>query len=134
MYENNIAVCTLTDSKNRVFIGQAFCHPDDLDFASEITGCEIAHRRAMIKAKRRERDDIKVALETLQQFDKILKNSLKFNQYTYQYKMLCRLIKRTTLELTTVKQEIATEIKKLKDYIETKDKIHNYIRQKDKDK
>ena len=124
MYENNISVC----------IGQAFCHPDDLNFASEFTGCEIALRRAMIKAMRAERDDIKVALQTLQQFDALLKNSPKFNKYTYQYKMLQRSINRTTSDLTTIKQEIATEVQKLQEYIHMKDVIHNRIREEGKDK
>ena len=132
MYENNISVCTLTDNKNRIFIGQAYCHPDDLEFASEFTGCEIALRRAMIKAMRAERDDIKISLQTLKQFD--LQNSPKFNKYTYQYKMLQRSINRTTSNLTTIKQEIATEVQKLQEYIHMKDVIHNRIREEGKDK
>ena len=134
MYENNISVCTLTDNKNRIFIGQAYCHPDDLEFASEFTGCEIALRRAMIKAMRAERDDIKISLQTLKQFDSLLQNSPKFNKYTYQYKMLQRSINRTTSNLTTIKQEITTEVQKLQEYIHMKDVIHNRIREEGKDK
>lgn len=46
--ESGSAICIIKDEKNRVFIGEAICHPDDQDMISERTGCELAFRRAKL--------------------------------------------------------------------------------------
>lgn len=46
--ETGIAICIITDDKQRTFIGEATCHPDDTDMRSERTGCELAFRRAKL--------------------------------------------------------------------------------------
>ena len=47
--ENGITTCTLQDTKHNTYVGEARCHPDDVDMKNKMTGSEIAYRRAYIK-------------------------------------------------------------------------------------
>ena len=62
--ETGTAACILSDGK-KIFTGLAQCHPDDIDMASEKTGCEIAFKRAKINALREYRDELKASLKAL---------------------------------------------------------------------
>lgn len=133
-YENGISVCSISDNKGHLFIGQAFCHPDDADVMSEYTGCEIAYRRARIKALRFQRDELKVQLQTLNSLYYQMNKSLKFNPHSYENKMLQRNIHRTTEDLATIKEMIAIAQLDLEGYIKNKEKVTKYLRERNKDK
>ena len=43
------AYCGIKTPDGNTVVGEAICHPQDVDMVSEKTGCTIAERRAYIK-------------------------------------------------------------------------------------
>ena len=133
--ENGITTCVLP-YKNTVFVGQAICCPSDMEYASEITGCEIAHARAAIKNLIHIRDnELKPAYIALKHAHACMKQSKHFNKDSYENNFLRREIRRKEKQLNTINYEIAELKENLKSYINAKDKFYQRLRaQKDKDK
>ena len=128
-YENNVAKCII-HYQNQKFIGEAICHPDDLDFASERTGMTIAEIRALIKVKTFIRDfEIKPQLKILKHFNANIRNSKNYNPTSYEAKMLYSQIKAIQRELDEIKKEISEDKQFLKEYINGKDKVYKKLRQ-----
>lgn len=129
--ETGTAVCVLKDDKNRVFIGEATCHPNDTDMMSERTGCELAFRRAKLQYYRTVRDaELRPALGALKQLYYSMKHSSNFNEKSYENKMLQRQIRLTEFDLATANEMIAYEYQGITDYIKGKDKLYQKIRNK----
>lgn len=82
------AYCIITDNKDRMFIGTATCHEDDVDMMSRRTGEEIAFRRARIENLRAVRTDLTTELRALNQLYYSMKHSTHFNPKSYENKML----------------------------------------------
>ena len=121
--DTGMASCILTDGEN-VYTGYAKCHPDDNDMKGEKTGCEIAFKRAKICALRGYRDELKLSLKTLNQLYFSMNQSKRFDEKSYENKMLQRQIRRINFDLATVKEIIATEEQNLRTYLSEKDKFY----------
>ena len=106
--ETNTASCILTDGE-KVYTGFAQCHPDDLDMSCEKTGCEIALRRARINVLRGYRDELKTSYKTLKQLYYSMNISTKFNEKSYENKMIQRMTRQIKFDLDTTNEMIATE-------------------------
>lgn len=129
--EAGAATCILTDNKGRIFIGEATCHPNDIDMVSERTGCELAFRRAKLQYLRTIRDaEIKPALQALKHLYACMTHSTHFEANSYEARTIRKHIHQTTFDLTTIKEEIAYEYQGITDYIKGKDKIYQSIRSK----
>ena len=122
-----VASCILSDGE-KVFTGFAQCHPDDKDMSSEKTGCEIAFRRARINALRGYRDELKIKLKALNQLFYSMNKSYRFNEKSYENKMLQRQMRMIDFDLTTTKEMIATEEQSLRQYLSDKDKFYTKTR------
>lgn len=129
--ETGLASCILTDGQH-YYTGIAQCHPDDQDMMSEKTGCEIAFRRAKIYALREYRDELKLKRQALSQLYYSMNQSNKFNEKSYENKMLQRQIRLLDFDLITTKEIIATEQQNLKDYLKKKDDFYNKTRSRRK--
>ena len=125
--ETGISSCILSDGK-KVYTGFAQCHPDDEDMKGQKTGCEIAFRRARINALRGYRDELKIRLSTLNQLYHSMNISYRFNEKSYENKMLQRQIRQINFDLATAKEMIATEQENLRTYIKEKDEFYNKTR------
>lgn len=125
--DGNIASCILSDGE-KVYTGFAQCHPDDFDMASEKTGCEIALRRAKISALRGYRDELKIRLSVLNQYYYSINKSHKFNEKSYENKMLQRQIRQIKFDLDTTKEIITSEEQSLREYLQKKNDFYNKIR------
>lgn len=125
--EQGLASCILTDGK-QVYTGIAQCHPEDVDMMSEKTGCEIAFKRAKIEALRALRDELKIRLSTLKQLYHSMNISHRFNEKSYENKMLQRQIRNINFDLTTTKEIIASEEQNLRKYLKNKDEFYVKIR------
>ena len=111
------------------FVGEAQCHPDDMDMESERTGLCIAEARAMIKVMRFKRDhEIAPQLKILNHLYSNMGTSKYFNPKSYEAKMLRSQIKDVKNQLATVSNEIADEQKYLKEYIQKKDNLYRKLR------
>lgn len=125
--ETGTAICILTDGE-REFFGEAICHDDDLDMMNEKTGCEIAFRRAKIKAFKEKKRDLKLQLAALNQAYYSMNRSKNFNPKSYENRMLRRQIHLINSDLATFKEMITTEEQNLRTYITEKDKFYKHIR------
>lgn len=115
------------------FTGLAHCHPDDLDYASERTGCYIAETRAIIKVLTFQRDyEIKPVLTALKHLYSNMRTSKHYNPKSYEAKMLRSQIRVYENDLVAVSNDLASERKNLKDYLAGKDKIFAKLRAKSK--
>lgn len=106
----------------------AKCHPDDYDFANEFTGCEIANRRMSIKVLQAQKHELNIRLIALNQLYYSMKHSKKFNEKSYENKMLQRQINMVKQDIQTVKEMIEEERNNLKSYIDTKDDFYKKVR------
>lgn len=129
--EAGISSCIVSDGE-KVYTGFAQCHPDDEDMKGQKTGCEIAFRRARINALRGYRDELRIQLKALNQLYYSMNRSTKFNEKSYENKMLQRQIRQINFDLDTVKDMIATEQKNLCSYIKEKDEFYKKTRMRRK--
>ena len=116
--------------KNNIFIGEAWCHPEDDDIKNEFTGCELALKRANIKVmqwiKNNELTPEIKALKHLKSLQEQHEESLLEKSYLITLRELLRLEN----DLTTLKEMIALEKQELKEYIKAQDKFAEIIRAK----
>lgn len=127
--EAGIASCILSDGE-KVYTGFAQCHPDDEDMKGEKTGCEIALKRAKINALRGYRDELKIRLSALNQYYYSMNMSHRFNEKSYENKMLQRQIRQIKFDLDTTKEIITTEELSLRAYIKSKDVFYTQTRKR----
>ena len=126
-YVNGSAVYIINYNGYR-FVGEATCHPDDMDFESERVGLTIAEARANIKVLRHMRDcEIKPQLKILTHLYSNMKTSKSFNPISYEAKMVRSQIRAIEKELATINNGIADEQKFVKDYIAGKDKMYKRL-------
>ena len=125
--EKGQVVCELSDGQNK-FIGAAYCHPDDFDMKNEMTGCEIASRRAFIKYLKFQKKMLKERLGALNQLYHNMIRSKHFNENSYENKMLQSQIHLINSDLATIKEMVADEEQRLKEYINLKDNFYKTIR------
>lgn len=129
-YCNGTATCHI-EYKNMTFTGTAQCHPDDMDFESERTGCYIAETRAVIKVLRFQRDfEIKPALNILNHLHSNMKTSKHYNPKSYEVKMIHSQIHVLEKELAVINSELAIERTNLSVYLNEKEKIYTRLRAK----
>ena len=103
---------TVLTYKNHTFVGEAHCHPFDIDHKSEYVGSELADSRALCKYLRFIRDnEIKPSLASLKQLYYSMKQSTHFNPKSYEAKMLNRQIRYREDDLEAVKNMIEQEKK-----------------------
>lgn len=124
-----VSSCLLSDGE-KVYTGFAHCHPDDEDMKGEKTGCEIALRRAKIAALRGYRDELKIRLSALNQYYHSMNMSHRFNEKSYENKMLQRQIRQIKFDLDTTKEMIAAEELSLRTYIKSKDVFYTQTRKR----
>ena len=127
--ETGVASCILSDGE-KVYTGFAQCHPDDEDMKGQKTGCEIAFRRARINALRGYRDELKIQLKALDQLYHSMNISYRFNEKSYENKMLQRQIRMINFDLATTKEMIAGEEQNLIAYIKSKDVFYVQTRKR----
>lgn len=126
--EEHVASCII-NYNNLEFIGIAECHPDDMDFASERTGCAIAEARARIQMLRYIRDgELKPTLKSYKHLMSCMKTSKYFDPTSYEAKMIRSTIKQLEEKLSNTKLLITREQADLKDYIKSKDDFYKRIR------
>ena len=124
-----VSSCHLSDGE-RVYTGFSRCHPDDEDMKGEKTGCEIALRRAKIAALRGYRDELKIRLSALNQYYHSMNMSYRFNEKSYENKMLQRQLRQIKFDLDTTKEMIAGEEQSLRAYIKSTEVFYTQTRKR----
>ena len=122
------ASCLIEDKDGNIIYGIAKCHPDDMDMASEKTGCDFAYRRAYIKVLQAYKKELKTELRALNQLYYSLNRSKHFNPKSYENKMLQRQIRQKQEDINYVNDSIENSKKELRYIIKEKDKFYQGIR------
>ena len=131
-YNNGEANCII-EEHNIIGIGNATCHPEDSDVASEKTGLYIAELRATIHfLQNKNATRLKPALTALQHLYATMDHSKQFNPNSYEAKRIRKEIKNLEKEINQVNCSIALIHKQLKEYINDKDKMAKWYRNKQK--
>lgn len=115
--------------KDLEFIGESHCHIEDRDMMSKLMGQNIAETRATLKILRFIRDhELRPQLNILNQLYYNMKNSKKFNNKSYEAKMLYKQIHLVEKNLNLVKEELNNVKSMLYRYIEQKEQEHKKLR------
>ena len=125
--EKGVATCILTVGDDE-FIGKAYCHPEDEDMSTKMTGFSIAFMRAEIKSYKQKKKDMKIALSAYVHLYSTMSRSKKFNRWSYEGVMLKRKIKQCEAELAALTSKIADLESDLQWYIDEKEKFFNKLR------
>ena len=126
------ASCIIED-KNIIGFGNATCHPDDVKYVSENIGCHIAEQRAKIHFLQNKKEcSLKPALKALNHVYSTMVQSKNFNQHSYEAKRLRKEIKNLNNEIQKINNLITEIQKRLKDYIDYKDKFNKLYDTKNK--
>lgn len=123
-------ICTISDGQN-TFIGKAKCHPDDRDYMSEFTGCEIAERRAKIKILQHiKNNQIIPQIQVYEHLISTMLNSKQLNPQSYEFKRIKAEYDNLLAQYTTIKEKIKDSQNKLKEYLANREKVNKFIRLK----
>lgn len=123
--------CCIIRYKGLEFVGEAQCHPDDMDFESERTGLCIAEARANIKLMKFKRNfEILPALKSAKHLYTTVQQSASYSPKSHESKMIYRHLKQLKKQLDMINSDIAEEEKYLKEYLDKKDKFYKRLRAK----
>lgn len=126
--EDGSSLCVIQD-KNNFYYGTAQCSYEDQDMKSEKTGCEIAYRRASIKALKGKKQELMLELKGLKKYYYSINQNKSFNADSFESKRLIHHIKTLTNDIENLKQLIIEHQKELKDYLDKKAVFYKKIRQ-----
>lgn len=104
-----------------VFTGLAFCHPDDIDKASEFAGCAYAEARAQIKALKYERKIMLQDAESCRKFIKACECYKNWDKESATAKAAYRQLNRKIKKVNDITDEINTRMKELSQAIWQRD-------------
>lgn len=131
-YNNGKANCII-EEHNIIGVGNATCHPEDNDVASEKTGLYIAELRATIHfLQNKKATKLKPALTALKHLYATMNHSKQFNPYSYEAKRIRKEIKNLEKEINQINCSIALIHNQLREYINDKDKMAKWYRNKQK--
>lgn len=122
------ATCTISDGQN-TFVGMAKCHPDDWDYMSEYTGCEIAERRCKIKILQHiKNNQIIPQIQAYEHLISTMLNSKQLNPQSYEFKRIKAEYDNLLKQYTAIKNKIKYSQSKLREYITNKESVNKFLR------
>ena len=120
--------CTISDGQN-TFVGIAKCHPDDWDYMSEYTGCEIAERRCKIKILQHiKNNQIIPQIQAYEHLISTMLNSKQLNPQSYEFKRIKTEYDNLLKQYTAIKNKIKYSQSKLRGYINDKESVNKFLR------
>lgn len=127
-YNDGIAKYIIIDNDGTVYIGEAHCHPEDIDMMNEKTGLQIAETRANIKFLKHLIKDSKRELKALKDFHSLLKFNPYYSKESREVKLLIREIKRREKDIKENENSLKEMKNTLIEYIVEKEKFYQKIR------
>ena len=127
--ETGVTTCTLQDTKRNTYIGEARCHPDDVDMKNKMTGSEIAYRRAYIKYLKHMRDtEFVPQLSILKHMYSCMEQAADFNPKDNNIRLMKRAIDNYSAAVDMIRAAIRDERNDLHTYMTDKAKLYKLIR------
>ena len=129
-YDENTgyAACSIK-YEDQEFIGEAKCHPDDMEFATEFVGCEIARNRAAIKIFKHIIKEDRIAIKTLQDFYNSIATSRSMRKNYWLKQKFLNEIASYQEDIKTAKSAIAKAKIELVAYTTGKDSFYKTLRE-----
>ena len=125
------AATAIIHVKGKIYVGTAYCHPDDMEFANQLTGCDIAYRRASIKMLKDIRDNELIpGLKSLNAYLYSINKGQYFDKKNPMVKILYHNITQRQNEIDMINEMIKNEKAQLKEFIDTKDALYQKLRAK----
>lgn len=107
----------------------AKCHPDDWDYMSEYTGCEIAERRCKIKILQHiKNNQIIPQIQAYEHLISTMLNSKQLNPQSYEFKRIKAEYDNLLNQYTAIKNKIKYSQSKLREYIYNKESVNKFLR------
>ena len=110
-----------------VFVGKAKCHPDDVPFANEKAGAQIARSRAIIKMFKYEIRKLSYQTKALKDFYNSVCGSKTFSRNPWLKKKFMDEIDSYGYEIIELQQSIETVEKSLKNYLNLKAELYKKL-------
>lgn len=123
-------------TKYGLFLGVCKAHPEDFDIASEFTGCEIAERKAYIKALKALCNSIAAEIKVLEDLHKRLACCKDFNYNSFEARQLRKVMYEKRDQLSSYKNMIEGYKVGIENYLQRKRQSIKKMRaiQEEKDK
>lgn len=125
--ETHITTCKRL-IKNRAYVGQAKCHPNDYDFESKLVGEHYAYTRSMVQELCENRDALTAELKALKHLYNILEQNPRVHYDSIECYTIRRQMKLLERDIDDTKQLIRTTKKDMRDMIAAKDAFYNTVR------
>ncbi len=107
----------------------AKCHPDDWDYMSEYTGCEIAERRCKIKILQHiKNNQIIPQIQAYEHLISTMLNSKQLNPQSYEFKRIKAEYDNLLKQYIAIKNKIKYSQSKLREYITNKESVNKFLR------
>lgn len=113
---------------NEYYVGVATCANEDLDMCSRLTGESLSERRAYIAYYRGKKKKLKAELKTLKDLYSNLSCSHRFDETSYEAKMIKKHIYIKQKEITEIEGYIKILETFVSETISLKDKLYQKIR------
>ena len=126
--QSGITTCTLTDTKNRTYVGTARCHPEDKDMQNRLTGQEIAYRRAYLTYLKYLRDINLPKLEVLRHTYSCMEQAFDFDPKDNNARLMRRAISDYAAGVDMLREAIKDERNALHTYMVDKAAMYKSIR------
>lgn len=114
--------------EDKDFIGEARCHPDDMEFATEFVGCEIARMRATTKVLKYIVKEDRIAIKALKDFYNNIAESKSMKQNDWLRQKFLNEIDSYEEDIKDIKMAIETIKVKLTAYTTGKDSLYKSLR------
>jgi hypothetical protein len=119
--KNTVTICQIFDKFGKVYVGQAVCHPDDLDMVNRMTGAALAQMRAELSMLRDLRDS--EIIPNLKAIKRIY-NGLK----KYKKPLLKKELKGAEFSYSAIRGMIKGKKEEIADFILAKEKFYQGVR------
>lgn len=127
--ETGVTTCALQDTKRNIYVGEARCHPDDVDMKNKMTGIEIAYRRAYINFLKHVRDtEFVPQLAVLKHTYSCMEQAFDFNPKDNNARLMKRAIDNYSAAVDMIRAAIRDERNDLHAYMTDKAKLYKQIR------
>lgn len=113
---------------NEYYVGVATCAKEDLDMCSRLTGESLSEKRAYIAYYRGKKKKLKAELKTLKDLYNNLSCSHRFDETSYEAKMIRKHIYIKQKEITEMEKYISLIETFVSETIDLKEKLYQKIR------
>lgn len=123
---NNECVRSEINYKGKIFPGFAYCHPDDIDFQSNLVGSSIATSRAIIEILKYELSFARLEANCLERTLKEVYHNSGLTEHDYE--VFSKKVKKANKKVKIYREALKKEKKALNGYLKDLNTTFNQLR------